>query len=192
MTLDRMPSRTGRFGMHRPDRHLETSRKTPSGTDITSPATAKQLRNSDSGKEICVADLKAGDSKLHTAVAEFEPCRFNRRQCLSAGLRPIRGQTNRSASFERLSLAKFASRKAAPAIACRGSPSQTLQRATASRWLRRYRSPHMSQQLRGWRPGCAPSHRPRSIPAQPLCRSDRAVSDNDRDSLIARYNRDFA
>lgn len=45
-------------------RHLKAPIETSSGTDITSPATAKQLRNSDSSREICVADIRADDSKL--------------------------------------------------------------------------------------------------------------------------------
>jgi hypothetical protein len=59
--VPRTPERSRRPG-------IETPFKTPSGTDITSPATAKQLRNSDSGFEICVANLKADDSKLHPAI----------------------------------------------------------------------------------------------------------------------------
>jgi hypothetical protein len=71
MTLDRHAPAPG-VRIVQGGRQLETPLETSSGADITSSVAAKQLRKSDSGLQICVADPQTDDSTLHTAVAEFE------------------------------------------------------------------------------------------------------------------------
>jgi hypothetical protein len=74
VTLDRQALSHQAFSTAADSPASEPPPKTLSGTGITSPTAGKQLRNSDSDPEICVADFQTSDSEfLHPLRSSILP-----------------------------------------------------------------------------------------------------------------------